>query len=71
MTTQNDITSHHLLSQLVCPITKGPLIYDKAGARLISPQTKKAFPIRSGVPILVREQAVSLDDDDLAHTVKS
>ena len=53
--------SAKLLHHLVCPITKGPLEYDAANERLISSQIKKAYPIRRGVPILIIEEAVSLE----------
>ena len=56
--TQISAPSRHLLALLVCPITKGPLHYDKQVQLLISPHIKKAFPIRSGVPILLAEEAI-------------
>ena len=56
--------SPQLLEILVCPVTKGVLRYDAPRQRLISAQLKKAFPIRSGVPILVIEEAMALDSDD-------
>ena len=56
--------SARLLDILVCPVTKGTLIYDSHHHRLISEQIKKAFPIRAGVPILLIEEAISLDETD-------
>ena len=35
-----------LLELLVCPITRGPLIYDKEKQELISQQARKTYPIR-------------------------
>ena len=64
MTQKSTSTARLLLSHLVCPITKGPLIYDKTGGQLISQQIKKAFPIRSGVPILLIEEAVDITVSD-------
>ena len=55
--------SHRLVVKLVCPITKGPLIYDKQTQRLISRQIKKSFPIRDGVPILVLEEASDIQEE--------
>ena len=55
-----DKTSRDLLSLLVCPVTKGPLIYDDNANHLISTQIQKAFPIRSGVPILLLEEAIDI-----------
>ena len=51
-----------LLELLVCPITRGPLIYDKEKQELISQQARKAYPIRDGVPIMLEEEARDLDD---------
>jgi len=46
-----------LLEMLVCPITKGPLQYDKNENELISSAAKLAFPIRDGIPVLLEDQA--------------
>lgn len=51
-----------LLELLVCPVTKGPLTYDKAAQELISPKANLAFPIRNGVPLMTVEAARSLDE---------
>ncbi len=40
-----------LLKILVCPVTKGPLIYDKKNNELISKSAKLAYPIKDGVKI--------------------
>ena len=58
-------TARALLSCLVCPVTKGPLEYDAAAQILISRQIKKAFPIRSGVPILLIEEAQEISIEDM------
>ena len=46
-----------LLEILVCPLTKGPLEYDKAAQELISRQAKLAYPIRDGIPVMLPEEA--------------
>lgn len=51
-----------LLEILVCPVTKGPLRYDRDKQELISQSAKLAFPVRDGIPILLPEQARRLDD---------
>lgn len=51
-----------LLSLLVCPYTRTSLGYDAARQELISRPQRLAFPVRDGIPILVREEARSLDD---------
>lgn len=50
-----------LLEILVCPLTKSPLRYDKAKQELISEQAKLAYPIREGIPIMLVDEARSLD----------
>jgi len=50
-----------LLEILVCPLTKGPLTYDRAANELISPQAGLAYPIRDGIPIMLADEARVLD----------
>ena len=49
-----------LLEILVCPLTKGPLEYDRENNELISRQAKLAYPIRDGIPIMLVEEARNL-----------
>lgn len=51
-----------LLEVLVCPVTRGPLHYDREAGELISRKAKLAYPIRDGVPIMLAEEARALDD---------
>jgi uncharacterized protein len=50
-----------LLEILVCPLTKGPLEYDREKQELVSRPAKLAFPIRDGIPIMLAEEARRLD----------
>ena len=50
-----------LLEILVCPLTKGPLEYDRDNQELISRTAKLAYPIRDGIPIMLVEEARELD----------
>lgn len=50
-----------LLEVLVCPLTKGPLIYDRAAGELVSHAAGLAYPIRDGIPIMLPEEARRLD----------
>jgi uncharacterized protein len=52
-----------LLEILVCPMTKGPLRYDAAAQELISERAGLAYPIRDGIPIMLIDEARSLEDD--------
>jgi uncharacterized protein YbaR (Trm112 family) len=53
-----------LLEILVCPVTHGPLIYDRAKAELISKSARLAYPIRDGVPIMLPEEARTLGEGE-------
>ena len=50
-----------LLEILVCPVTHGPLVYDREAGELISQGAKLAYPIRDGVPIMLPEEARTID----------
>ena len=49
-----------LLEFLVCPVTHGPLKYDRAAQELISEQAGLAYPIRDGIPIMLSYEAREL-----------
>ena len=51
-----------LLELLVCPLTKGRLEYDAAAQELISRGAGLAYPIRSGIPIMLPEEARPLSE---------
>jgi uncharacterized protein YbaR (Trm112 family) len=51
-----------LLEILVCPLTKGPLVYDAEAQELISKSASLAFPIRDGIPIMLIDEARDIDD---------
>jgi uncharacterized protein len=50
-----------LLEVLVCPVSRGPLDYDRKAGELVSRQAKLAYPIRDGVPIMLAEEARILE----------
>ena len=49
---------------MVCPLTKAPLDYDKDAQELISRQARLAYPIRDGIPIMLPDEARSLDEEN-------
>ena len=51
-----------LLTLLVCPLTRSGLEYDRAANELVSRRARLAYPIRDGIPIMLPEEARSLDD---------
>ena len=56
-----------LLEILVCPLTKGPLRYDRATQELISLQANVAYPIRDGIPIMLVDEARTMSDEERAR----
>ncbi len=59
-----------LLQILVCPVTKGPLIYDKKANELISKSARLAYPIRDGIPVMLEDEARRLTDEELGPDKK-
>ncbi|MCY7371297.1 MAG: Trm112 family protein [Polaromonas sp.] len=54
-----------LLELLVCPVTKGPLDYDREKQELISCSARLAYPVRDGLPVLLEHEARPLSDEEL------
>ena len=52
-----------LLELLVCPLTKGPLTFDRENCELVSRVAKLAYPIRDGIPVMLPSEARSLPED--------
>ncbi len=53
-----------LLQILVCPVTKGSLVYNKATNELISKSARLAYPVRDGIPVMLEDEARKLADDE-------
>ena len=62
MADSNNDVDPRLLEVLVCPVTHGPLEYDRERGELISRRANLAYPIRDGAPIMLPEEARRLDD---------
>ena len=54
-----------LLELLVCPVTKGPLRYDRERQELVSRGARLAYPVRDGVPIMLVGEARPLSDEEI------
>ena len=54
-----------LLVILVCPVTTGPLIFDRARGELISRSARLAYPIRDGIPVLLEDEARKLTPEEV------
>ncbi len=56
-----------LLEILVCPVTKGPLIYDKKNQELISISARLAYPIKDDIPVMLEDEARTLTDEEVEN----
>ncbi|MEK8018899.1 MAG: Trm112 family protein [Candidatus Parabeggiatoa sp.] len=54
-----------LFDILVCPVTKGPLIYDKDNQELLSKSSRLAYPIRDEIPVMLPDEARHLTLDEI------
>ncbi len=54
-----------LLDILVCPVTKGPLIYDKKNQELLCKSSRLAYPIRDDIPVMLPEEARHLSLEEV------
>ena len=51
-----------VLEALVCPVTRGVLVYDAKAQELVSKGAGLAFPIRNGIPVMLIDEARKLED---------
>jgi uncharacterized protein YbaR (Trm112 family) len=56
---------------LVCPVTKGPLVYDRQRQELVSKSARLAYPIRDGIPVMLEEEARRLEPAEYESSGKS
>ena len=54
-----------LLQLLVCPVTKGPLEFDRGAQELVSRSARLAYPVRDGMPVMLESEARVLTDEEL------
>lgn len=60
-----------LLEILVCPVTKGPLVYDRERQELVSRGARLAYPIRDGIPVLLEDEARKLTPEEVEALQKA
>lgn len=53
-----------LLEILVCPLCKGPLVFDREAQEFICKADRLAFPVRDGIPVMLEEEARRLEDSE-------
>ena len=56
-----------LIELLVCPVTKGPLIYNRDTQELISRSARLAYPIRDGIPVMLENEAREITEEEAAR----
>lgn len=56
-----------LLELLVCPVTKGPLDFDRERQELVSRSARLAYPVRDGIPVLLENEARVVSPEELAQ----
>jgi uncharacterized protein len=54
-----------LLEILVCPVTKGPLVWDPVRQELISKSARLAYPVRDGIPVMLEDEARRLEPHEV------
>lgn len=55
-----------LLDVLACPDDKGPLLYFPEEDRLYNPRLHRSYEVRDGIPVMLVDEAVAVDDAE--HT---
>ena len=53
-----------LLSILVCPVSKAPVIYDEEKQELICKASGLAYPVRDDIPVMLETEARQLTADE-------
>ena len=56
-----------LLELLVCPVTKGPLVFDRDKQELLSRSARLAYPVRDGIAVLLEHEARPLSEEEAAR----
>lgn len=54
-----------LLELLVCPVTKGPLLWRPDQQELLSLSARLAYPVHDGIPVLLENEARPLSDTEI------
>ena len=53
-----------LLEILVCPLCKGPLVWNKAALELVCKGDRLAFPVKNDIPVMLEDEARTLAADE-------
>jgi uncharacterized protein YbaR (Trm112 family) len=58
-----------LLEILACPEDKGPLWYFEDESALYNPRLKRRYAVREDIPIMLIDEAETVDDSEAARLV--
>ena len=61
---------HELLKILACPEDKGELLYLEDENILYNPRTRRAYPIREGIPVLLISEAEAVTEEKHAELTR-
>lgn len=62
---ENQMIDPRLLEILICPQTRGVLVYDRNNNELLSKKAGLAYPIRDSIPIMLPDEARTLSDEEI------
>jgi uncharacterized protein len=71
MTMGKNMIDEELLSILVCPVDRGPLVLvdDTDDHLLYNPRLRRAYRIEDNIPVLLADEAVEVGDDEHARLI--
>src|SRR4249920_2912728 len=53
-----------LIDMLACPVSKAPVFFSEERQLIVCPTSKLAYPIKDGIPAMLPEGAIKLEDND-------
>ena len=59
-----DTMDSRLVDMLACPVSKAPVFFAESRQLLVCPTSKLAYPIKDGIPAMLPEDAIKLEDND-------
>jgi uncharacterized protein len=59
-----------LLELLACPADNGPLLHFADEAALYNPRLRRRYTIRDGIPVMLIEEAETVDDSEHERLVE-
>ena len=64
LTQTRNIMDSRLIEMLACPVSKAPVFFSEARQLIVCPTSKLAYPIKDGIPAMLPEDAIKLEDND-------